>query len=44
LPAGGYSVDHASTIYLMNPDGVFVTILDDQQGAKTLEKDLASHL
>ncbi len=41
LPGGGYSVDHASAIYLMDPDGQFVTILDDQQGASALEKDLA---
>jgi protein SCO1/2 len=44
LPGGGYSVDHASTIYLMNPNGEFVSILDDRQGATALEKDLASRV
>ena len=44
LPGGGYSVDHASAIYLMNPDGQFVTILDDQQGAAVLEKELNSRV
>ena len=44
LPGGGYSVDHASTIYLMNPEGQFVSILDDQEGAAALEKDLASRV
>ncbi|HEX4157883.1 MAG TPA: SCO family protein [Rhizomicrobium sp.] len=42
LPGGGYSVDHASTIYLMNPDGQFASTLDDQEGAATLERDLAA--
>jgi cytochrome oxidase Cu insertion factor (SCO1/SenC/PrrC family) len=44
LAGGGYSVDHASAIYLMNPQGQFVTILDDREGAAALEKDLASHV
>ena len=44
LPGGGYSVDHASAIYLMDPNGQFVTILDDQRGAAALEKDLASRV
>ncbi len=44
LPGGGYSIDHASTIYLMDPNGRFVTILDDQEGASALEKELASRV
>jgi protein SCO1 len=44
LPGSGYSVDHASVIYLMAPDGQFASLLDDQQHATGLEKDLASHL
>ena len=44
LPAGGYSVDHASTIYLMNPEGQFVSTIDDQEGAAALEKDLAARV
>jgi protein SCO1/2 len=44
LPGGGYSVDHASVIYLMAPDGQFASLLDDQQHAAGLAKDLASHL
>jgi protein SCO1/2 len=42
LPGGGYSVDHASTIYLMDRNGEFVSTLDDQEGAAALERDLAS--
>jgi cytochrome oxidase Cu insertion factor (SCO1/SenC/PrrC family) len=44
LPGVGYSIDHASTIYLMDRNGHFVSILDDQEGAAALEKDLASRL
>ena len=44
LPSGTYSVDHASTIYLMTPAGTFASTLDDQEGAVQLEKDLGSRL
>jgi cytochrome oxidase Cu insertion factor (SCO1/SenC/PrrC family) len=44
LPDGNYSVDHASTIYLMAPDGRFAGILDDEDGARALEKDLGARL
>jgi protein SCO1/2 len=44
LPGGGYSVDHASTIYLMAPDGRFVTLLDGQESAAVMAKDLSSRL
>lgn len=44
VSGGGYSVDHASTIYLMAPDGRFVSILDGQEGAGALEKDLRARL
>jgi protein SCO1/2 len=29
LPGGGYGMDHSSVIYLMGPDGKFVTYWDD---------------
>jgi cytochrome oxidase Cu insertion factor (SCO1/SenC/PrrC family) len=44
LPGGGYSVDHASTIYLMDRNGQFLSTLDDQEGAGALERDLASRV
>jgi protein SCO1/2 len=44
LPGGGYAVDHASTIYLMAPDGRFASLLDDQQGAGVLAKELGDRL
>jgi len=44
LPGGGYSVDHASAIYLMDPNGQFVSTLDDQEGPAALEKDIAARV
>jgi protein SCO1/2 len=44
LPGGGYAIDHASTIYLMAPDGRFASLLDDQQGASALAKELGARL
>jgi cytochrome oxidase Cu insertion factor (SCO1/SenC/PrrC family) len=44
LAGGNYSVDHANTIYLMAPDGRFAGTLDDDDGARALEKDLAARL
>ncbi|MGH6878451.1 MAG: SCO family protein [Rhizomicrobium sp.] len=44
LPGGGYSIDHASTIYLMAPDGRFASLLDDQQGSGALAKELGARL
>lgn len=44
LPGGGYSIDHASAIYLMAPGGRFVTLLDGQEGAAALAKQLRARL
>jgi protein SCO1/2 len=44
LPDGGYSIEHASAIYLIAPNGKFVKILDGQEGAYALEKDLRTRL
>lgn len=44
LPGGSYSIDHASTIYLMAPDGRFTTLLDDQQGSAALAQQLDARL
>jgi len=44
-PLGGdYSVDHASALYLMAPDGRFVALVGQQQGASQLAQDLEAHL
>ena len=41
LPGGGYSVDHSSALYLMGPDGKFVTFYDDESvGPDVLAGDL----
>lgn len=44
LPGGTYSVDHASSIYLMSPAGAFASTLDEQEGATALKRDLESRL
>lgn len=45
LPNGGYSVDHSSVIYLMDPNGKFVTYYDDASiGPDALAKDLRERL
>ncbi|HEY1615416.1 MAG TPA: SCO family protein [Rhizomicrobium sp.] len=44
LPGGDYSVDHASTIYLLSPAGTFVTVFDTQEGAAALAKDIAARI
>jgi cytochrome oxidase Cu insertion factor (SCO1/SenC/PrrC family) len=43
-PGGGYSVDHASTIYLMAPDGKFAALLDGQEKPHALANEISSHL
>ncbi len=41
LPNGGYSIDHTSVLYLMGPDGQFLTYYDDQNlSADALLADL----
>ena len=44
IPGGGYSIDHASAIYLMAPDGRFVTLLHGQNGALALAKELRARI
>jgi protein SCO1/2 len=45
LPGGGYSVDHSGALYLMGPDGKFVTFYDDESlGPDALAKDLKSRI
>lgn len=45
LPGGGYSVDHSSAIYLMGPDGRFITFYDDESvGPQALADDLKRRL
>ncbi len=36
LPGGGYAMDHSSTIYLLGPDGKFVTYYDETIGPDAL--------
>ncbi len=45
LPGGGYSLDHSSVIYLMGPDGKFVTYYDDESiGPDALAADLKQRI
>jgi len=44
LPGGSYAMDHSGVIYLMGPDGRFVTYYEDQIGPGGLAKDLAKRL
>jgi cytochrome oxidase Cu insertion factor (SCO1/SenC/PrrC family) len=44
LSGGGYAIDHASAIYLMAPDGRFASLLDEQQGASGMAKELHGRL
>jgi protein SCO1/2 len=45
LPGGGYSLDHSSVIYLMGPDGKFVTYYDDESiGPDALASDLKQRI
>jgi cytochrome oxidase Cu insertion factor (SCO1/SenC/PrrC family) len=44
LPGGGYAMDHSSTIYLMGPDGKFVTYYDETIGPDALADDLRKRL
>jgi protein SCO1/2 len=40
LKQGGYAMDHSSTIYLMGPDGRFITHYDESIGPYALSQDL----
>lgn len=40
LQGGGYAMNHSSTIYLMGPDGKFVTYYDESIGPDGLAKEL----
>jgi len=42
--AGGYAVNHSSTLYLIGPDGKFVTFYDGDQKADAIAKDIAGRL
>jgi protein SCO1/2 len=45
LPNGGYAIDHTSVLYLMGPDGKFITYYDDTSvGADTLAADLRKRM
>jgi protein SCO1/2 len=45
LPGGGYGMDHSSVIYLMGPDGKFVTYWDDTAiGPDKLAEELRARL
>jgi cytochrome oxidase Cu insertion factor (SCO1/SenC/PrrC family) len=44
LPGGSYSVDHSSVIYLLAPNGKFVTVFDAQEGPAALVKDIGARL
>ncbi len=45
LPGGGYSVDHSSALYLMGPDGKFVTFYDDKSvGPEVIADDLKKRI
>ncbi len=41
---GGYSMDHSSIIYLMGPDGKYVTHYTLEQGPDAIAEDLAKRL
>jgi protein SCO1/2 len=45
LPGGGYGMDHSSVIYLMGPDGKFITYWDDTAiGPDKLAEELRARL
>jgi len=44
LKDGGYAMDHSSTIYLMGPDGRFVTHYDESIGPDALAEDLKKRI
>jgi cytochrome oxidase Cu insertion factor (SCO1/SenC/PrrC family) len=44
LKGGGYAMAHSSTIYLMAPDGSFITHYDESIGPKALADDLKKRI
>lgn len=44
LAGGNYAMDHSGVIYLMGPDGRFVTYYEDEIGPDKLAADLAKRL
>jgi len=44
IPGGSYSVDHSSSIYLMGPNGKFVTSYDEEIGPDALAAALRKYL
>ena len=44
MPGGAYAMDHSGVIYLMGPDGRFVTYYQDEIGADGLAADLGRRL
>jgi len=44
LPGGNYSMDHSGVIYLMGPDGRFVTYYEDEIGPDRMADDLSKRL
>jgi protein SCO1/2 len=41
LKGGDYAMDHSSVIYVMGPDGRFLTVLDDQMAPAKMTEQLA---
>ena len=44
LPGGNYSMDHSGVIYLMGPDGKFITYYEAEIGPDKMADDLRSRL
>ena len=44
LPGGSYSMDHSGVIYLMGPDGKFVTYYEDVLGPDKIAGDLRKRI
>lgn len=44
LSGGTYAIDHSTTLYLMGPDGKFITFYDESIGPDALAADLRKRL
>src|SRR5262249_54451129 len=44
LPGGDYTMDHSSVIYLMGPDGKFLTSYSIERGPDAIASDLAKQI